>query len=97
MSRGYWNLMAAFGIGMFISKAMASPFTGITLFIAWPVALLLYLNWHPRSLEDKVDDAIDKWHGDGDTGIELHDFLGWTKEEYFKYVEDGTIPRPPKG
>lgn len=37
--------------------------------------------------EDELDDAVAAWHdGDGD-GLELHEYLGWTWEEYGAWVE----------
>jgi len=34
----------------------------------------------------EVDDAIDAWH-DGDTNVELHEWLGLTRSEYRRFVE----------
>lgn len=38
-----------------------------------------------------VYDAIAYWHNH-DTGNEVNDFLGWTKDEYLKWLEDETLP-----
>lgn len=39
------------------------------------------------ALMSEVDDYIEKWHK-GDTGVDLHDYLGMTKKEYALFVED---------
>jgi hypothetical protein len=35
----------------------------------------------------EIDDLVDEWHRSPD-GQELHDYLGWTEEEYSAWVED---------
>ncbi len=42
----------------------------------------------------EIDDAIDLWHDGGGKGLALHEFLGWTWEQYAAYVERGEIPTP---
>jgi len=39
------------------------------------------------ALTGEVDDYIEQWH-DGDSQLELHDFLGMTLSEYELFVED---------
>jgi len=39
--------------------------------------------------EDTINDAIDAWHNGKGYGVTLHDYLGWTWEEYAHYVENG--------
>jgi len=34
-----------------------------------------------------IDDAIDHWH-DGDSQLELHEFLGMTLDEYAKWIKN---------
>ncbi len=36
--------------------------------------------------DSAVDDAIDAWH-EGDGKVPLHEYLGWTREEYRAWVE----------
>ena len=36
---------------------------------------------------DAVDDYIDKWH-DGQYDCEIYEFLGMTRQQYFKWGED---------
>ena len=36
--------------------------------------------------EENIDQAIENWHN-FNTGDELWEFLGWTREEYAKWVE----------
>ena len=38
--------------------------------------------------EDEIDDLIDDWH-DGDSKLELHEFLGVSRELYGKFIEQG--------
>ncbi len=35
---------------------------------------------------EEIDDLINKWHK-GDFSCPLHEFLGWTEEEYAKWAE----------
>lgn len=39
---------------------------------------------------DRIDDYIDQWH-ETDLEVSIYEFLGMTKEEYFKYIKDGTL------
>lgn len=41
--------------------------------------MLCACRFHPRVFS--VDDLIDQWH-EGDDGVELHEFLGMTWDEY---------------
>jgi hypothetical protein len=36
---------------------------------------------------DKLDDLIDEWH-ESDTDMPLHEYLGMSKEEYKRFVEN---------
>jgi hypothetical protein len=40
---------------------------------------------------DLVNLMIDQWH-DSDSDLELHEYLGWTEEEYTAYLEDSKLP-----
>lgn len=43
--------------------------------------------------EKEINDKIDLWHFNLEgQGQELHEFLGWTWEEYVEWVETGVIP-----
>lgn len=44
--------------------------------------------------EDEISDAIQAWHDSG-TDLELHDWLGWTADEYAGWVRDDGIPARP--
>jgi hypothetical protein len=47
--------------------------------------------------DDDVLDAIDYWHDhEEELDEHLHDFLGWTWEEYRRFVEVCRRPMPPK-
>ena len=47
-----------------------------------------------QMLEVAVDLAVGAWHDESNL---LYDFLGWTEEEYIKWVQDpDAIPRMPK-
>jgi hypothetical protein len=47
---------------------------------------------------DEIDDMIDRWHADPEVGGEpvfkcdLHEALGWTWEQYKRWVETSVIP-----
>jgi len=40
-----------------------------------------------EEFDDAIDDYVDTWH-DGDFECSLHEFLGFTKQEYALWVED---------
>ena len=39
-----------------------------------------------EAVADEIDDFVDRWH-DGDATIPLHEFLGFTWDEYALWVE----------
>lgn len=41
-------------------------------------------------LIDEIDDFVDAWH-DGDSDLELSEFLGMTLEEYSLWASDGSM------
>lgn len=41
----------------------------------------------PFSDNEAIDTAIDEWHEWDNSGMELHEYLGWTWEEYAAWVE----------
>lgn len=49
--------------------------------------------------DSKIDDAIDRWHAAPEDECEgsLHDYLGWTWEEYAAYVESRELPPQREG
>lgn len=47
----------------------------------------------PLTTEDEINDAVDAWHSGGaETGEHLHEYLGWTWEQYSAWAERGVIP-----
>jgi hypothetical protein len=41
----------------------------------------------------RIDDAVEAWHVSGpDETRELHEYLGWTWDEYRAYVERNVYP-----
>lgn len=40
---------------------------------------------------DAIELMIAEWH-DSDSGLDLHEYLGWTWEEYSHYVETRELP-----
>jgi len=43
--------------------------------------------------EEEINNLIDQWHlGVAGQDLALHEWLGWTREEYALWVEVGTIP-----
>jgi hypothetical protein len=47
----------------------------------------------PAKSSSEVDKRVDEWH-DGKAGknVELYEYLGWTQEQYRKWVETGELP-----
>jgi len=43
-------------------------------------------SYYPALTDEQVNDLIDEWH-DGDSDLELHEYLGMSLEEYKKFVE----------
>ena len=48
-------------------------------------------NTQTQRTKEVIDDLIDEWH-EGDSELPLHEFLGWTEEEYKAWVEFGQLP-----
>lgn len=52
---------------------------------------------------DRVDDAVERWHkspaNDPDPRMHgpLHEYLGWSWDEYATYVEKNVLPPKRKG
>lgn len=44
--------------------------------------------------DKEVDDLIEMWH-ESEEDVPIHEFLGWTKEQYKRWVETGEIPVTP--
>lgn len=44
--------------------------------------------------DEEVDDAIDAWHDGAGPGQSLHEYLGWTWEQYAHWVQTNEIPTP---
>jgi len=42
--------------------------------------------------DDEIDDKIAEWH-QGDSPGTLHEYLGWTREEYAHWVKTGEVPK----
>jgi len=40
-----------------------------------------------RLTPDQIDDLIDQWH-ESDSHIELHEYLGWSVDDYRTWVSD---------
>ncbi len=45
-----------------------------------------------KTREENIDDLIDDWHGSPDDGVPLHEYLGWTWEQYAHWVLTGKLP-----
>lgn len=41
-----------------------------------------------KATYDDLEDYVDKWHECGGAGVELHEYLGLTLEQYFKWAGD---------
>ena len=42
--------------------------------------------------EEELLDTCDEWHDKPEDGIKLHEYLGWTREEYKRWVETHELP-----
>lgn len=42
--------------------------------------------------DDEIDAAIERWHSGHGMGQQLHEYLGWTWEEYGHWVETNEKP-----
>ncbi|HTU59574.1 MAG TPA: hypothetical protein VMF89_14085 [Polyangiales bacterium] len=40
-----------------------------------------------------VETKIEEWHDAEGGGVALHEWLGWSVEEYAAYVERGKLPK----
>jgi len=40
----------------------------------------------PLDDEDAIDQAVEEWHSGDGQGLELHEFLGWSEDEYSEYM-----------
>lgn len=40
---------------------------------------------------ERLDRLIEAWHISG-THVQLHDYLGWTADEYARWVETNVMP-----
>jgi len=46
----------------------------------------------PAKTQEEVEARTEQWHqGDG-AGMELHEYLGWSQDQYAKFVETGKLP-----
>lgn len=46
--------------------------------------------------EEEIDDAVERWHKGAGEGLELHEYLGWSVEEYSAWVRNpDAIPDRP--
>jgi hypothetical protein len=61
-----------------------------------PAGWSILMNNRRAKTDEEIDDIIDKWH-DGEINTDmLHDALGWTWEEYARWLIEGLIPVGPK-
>ena len=47
-----------------------------------------------RATYDDLENYVDKWHECGGCGVELHEYLGLTLEQYAKWASDDDAFRP---
>lgn len=43
--------------------------------------------------DEQLNDLVDRWHAGEGSDRPLHEFLGWTKEEYMVWVRTGARTR----
>lgn len=62
----------------------------------------LYQSWKPNGVghimppkygNDELDRDIAMWHENSDTELTLYEYLGWTQEEWFHWIQTGEIPK----
>lgn len=46
----------------------------------------------PSYTEAELDEAIERWHAGDGARLELHEYLGWTWEQYINWIQRGIIP-----
>lgn len=93
---GDFKFFASFFGAIAASKFLNMPALCLFLFVLLPIATLIYFNFLKKPDEDREEtvlDKIDAWH-ESNSNLQLHEYLGWTREEYKAYVERGTIPTP---
>lgn len=65
-----------------------------------PVIIMAHSYWSTPEGQKKLNESeallrieykIDDWHG-GEADDPLHEYLGWTEDEYKKFLEDNVIP-----
>jgi hypothetical protein len=44
--------------------------------------------------EDEVDDAVERWHTGTGLGMELREYLGWSWDDYSRWVSSAEAVRP---
>ncbi|WP_157186566.1 hypothetical protein [Nocardia jiangxiensis] len=42
--------------------------------------------------DDEIDDRVDEWHNGAGLGMDLHEYLGWTWEQYQEWLEGRPKP-----
>lgn len=48
---------------------------------------------NPAKITDpqEIDDAIERWHEGSGMDVPLHEYLGWTWDEYRAWLQDSCI------
>ena len=41
----------------------------------------------------QIYDKIDEWHDGAGLNMELHEYLGWTEDEYWDWVRTSELPK----
>ena len=59
----------------------------------WCTAVNLREAIEAKDAQKEIHDAIDEWHR-GDSEEELHDYLGWSIDEYREWLNTGEVPHP---
>ena len=49
--------------------------------------------------EEELDDLVEKWHAEENAAMSLYEFIGVSREEYFKWVSNSNykLLKPNKG
>ncbi len=45
--------------------------------------------------EEQIDGAVGAWHDGGGFGMELWEYLGWSRDDYARWIEYYELPARP--
>ncbi|HEU5285081.1 MAG TPA: hypothetical protein VFU20_01055 [Sphingomicrobium sp.] len=48
-----------------------------------------------KPTDEQIDYAVSAWHDGGGFGMELYEYLGWSRDEYARWIENYEVPARP--